>query len=128
MQGLVVQEAPNEVCADNMPDPPAINFEDENGQNDDRALQEACRSLDRLQWDDNDVKFFFAQAEIKMAAVGCKKQYTKFQVLSSIIPPKVVNEVKDLMCMQETEFTNNNAYKILKNEILQFSDPNRTKQ
>ena len=58
--------------------PPAImeNFEDENGVDDRGALQEACRSLERYQWDDNDIPFFFGQIEIKMAAVGVKKNFT----------------------------------------------------
>ena len=105
----------------NMPD--IVNFEDENGTDDNRALQEATRALDKLQWNDCDVPFFFAQAEIKMGSVGAKKQFTKFQVLSSILPPKVIEEVKDLLCLQETEFTDNDAYKQLKTEVLRIFGP-----
>ena len=103
--------------------PDVIPFETENGVDDARALQEACGNLKLLQWDDADVKFFFQQAEIKMAAVGTKKQYTKFQVLSTIIPKKVQDEVKDILVMSEAEFTNNDAYKQLKDAIMEIFGP-----
>ena len=39
-----------------------IAFEDEDGADDARALQEACRNVERLEWDDNDVAFFFSRS------------------------------------------------------------------
>ena len=63
---------------DTMPDNDVvIDFEDENGADDAKALQEACRSLERFQWDQEDLSFTFNQLEIKMSSVGVKKQYTK---------------------------------------------------
>ena len=104
--------------------PPAVvAFESENGTDDAKALQEALRYLDRLEWSDTDVKFFFQKAEIKMSAVGVKKQYTKFQVLSSIIPNKIQEEVKGLLVKVETDFPDNNAYLLLKTEILRIFGP-----
>ena len=85
-----------------MPNP--VPFESANGVDDAGALKDALRSLDRLEWDDNDVKFFFQQAEIKMDASGVKKQYTKFQVLSSIIPKKVQDEVKSFVFLKKWGF------------------------
>ena len=41
-------------------------FEDENGVDDAGALKEACTSLQRLEWDDNDLGFFFNKAETRM--------------------------------------------------------------
>ena len=58
-----------------------------------------------------------------MAAVGIKKQFTKFQVLSQILPPNVIEEVMPLLKKQETDFTNNNAYKLLKTRILKIFGP-----
>ena len=107
----------------NMPNEAIVAFEDEDGQNDDRALQEACSSLSRLQWDKDDLLFHFGQIEIKMAAVGVKKNFTKFQVLSTIIPKEVIDEVKPLLRMNETEFPNKDAYKQLKTEILRIFGP-----
>ena len=55
-----------------------------------------------------------------MSAAGVKKQFTKFQVLSTIIPKNVIDEVKPLLRKQETEFTENDSYKQLKTEILRI--------
>ena len=103
--------------------PDIVPFESANGTDDAGALKEALRGLDRLEWDANDVKFFFQQAEIKMDAAGVKKQYTKFQVLSSIIPKVVQDEVKSFVVMAENEFPNKDAYKVLKQEILRIFGP-----
>ena len=113
-----------------LPDPPLIvaavmtNFEDENADDGDaQALREACRNLERLVWDGNDVPFFFAQAEIKMRSVGVKKQYTKFSALASVLPKHVIDEVKEMVIMQESEFEQNNSYKLLKTEVLRIFGP-----
>ena len=65
--------------------------------------------MSRLQWDKDDLLFHFGQIEIKMAAVGVKKNFTKFQVLATIIPKDVMDEVKPLLRMTETEFPNKDA-------------------
>ena len=54
-----------------------VDFEDQNEADDAKALQEACRNLDRFEWDQNDLTFTFNQIETQMAAVGVKKQFTK---------------------------------------------------
>ena len=36
----------------------ATPFESENGTDDANALQNACRAMEKLEWDDNDVEFF----------------------------------------------------------------------
>ena len=88
--------------------PIMVNFEDENGVDDDRALQEATRVLRSYEWDACDLNFYFGQVEIKMASVGVKKQFTKFQALSTILPRNVIEEIKPLLSLQESEFENNN--------------------
>ena len=100
-----------------------VPFEDENGIDDNRALQEACRNVERVEWDENDVAFFFSKVEIKMSAVGVKKQYTKFQVLSTVLPKKVEDQVKPLLIKTEAQFPQQNAYKTLKTEILRIFGP-----
>ena len=72
-----------------MPNQAIVAFEDEDGADEAGALREACRNVEKIEWDDNDVAFFFSKVEIKMSAVGVKKQYTKFQVLSTVLPKKV---------------------------------------
>ena len=100
-----------------------VNFEDENGEDAAKALQEACANVNKDLWDPKDLHFFFNQIEIKMAAVGVKKQYTKFQVLSTVLPKKVIEQVKSLLRKKETEFPANNSYKLLKERILSIFGP-----
>ena len=114
-EGTLDEEVSSDILEDsdtsaNMPNEAIVAFEDEDGQNDDRALQEACSSLSRLQWDKDDLLFHFGQIEIKMAAVGVKKNFTKFQVLSEIAPQRIQNEVKSLLSMAENEFPENDSY------------------
>ena len=102
---------------------PIVNFEDEDGVDDARALQEACSQLVKHEWDEDDLDFFFNQAEIVMQSVGVKKNYTKFQVLSRILPKKVINEVKPLLRKKETDYPDKNAYRKLKDEVLRIFGP-----
>ena len=106
-----------------MPEAAIVNFEDEDAVDDAQALQNACRNLDRFNWDPLNLKFTFQKLEIKMSAVGVKKQYTKFQVLSTVIPKEVEDEVQAILTCQEAEFPNKNAYKLLKKEILRIFGP-----
>ena len=105
-----------------MPDP-VVDFEDENGEDVAGALKEALQSAVKLEWDDKDIPFFFQRLEIILEASGAKKQYTKFQVLSNILPKKVQDEVKSLLIKKATEFPHNNAYKLLKTEVLRVFGP-----
>ena len=100
-----------------------VEFEDENGVDEPGALKEACRNAASVEWDDEDIRFFFNQVEIKMAAVGVKKNFTKLQVLSTVIPKRVQDEVKELLSIKATEFPNNDGYKQLKHEILRIFGP-----
>ena len=90
-------EGVGSVEVSNMPDPVVVAFEDENGADEARALQEACRQLEKFEFDLSDLDFTFNQAEIKMSAVGVKKQYTKLQALSTILPKQVIDQVKKLL-------------------------------
>ena len=58
-----------------------------------------------------------------MSAVGVRKQYTKFQVLSTILPKKVEDEMKALLVKSEAEFPAKDAYKQLKTEVLRIFGP-----
>ena len=78
VQGLVagdVEEPENQ--NPNMPDGDEIvAFEDENGEDSPKALQEARSALARFEWDDSDILFSFNKIEIEMAAVGVKKNFS----------------------------------------------------
>ena len=112
-------------AAANMPNPapPVVVFEDEDGVDEAGALKEACQNLAKYEWSDDDLLFYFNQIEIKMSAAGVKKNFTKFQVLSTIIPAKVMNQVKSLLRKGENEFPNKDAYKQLKQKILRIFGP-----
>ena len=103
------------------PQPVMATFEEENGRDSANALQDACRTLQNYAWQPEDLLFYFGQVEIKMAAAGVKKQFTKFQVLSTIIPQNVIEEVKPFLRRSEADYVNNDSYKLLKKEILSFS-------
>ena len=127
--GLIVQKPQSEDC---QAPPPALddedvimasNFEDENENDTAGAFEQACRNLKGYEWAPDDLKFYFNQIEIKMRAVGLKKQFSKLQVLSTILPKQVTDEVKPILSKQETEFTENNSYKLLKEEILRIFGP-----
>ena len=105
---------------------PIVAFEDENGVDEPRALQEACSNLKNFVWDNSDLAFTMNQVEIKMSAVGVKKQYTKLQVLSNVLPKEVIDQVKPFLRKTEVEYPNADAYKLLKNEIKRIFGPKPT--
>ena len=123
VEGLVVGEAENLKANQQPPVAPVMTFEDENGVDEPKALTDALRQLSNYQWTPDDLLFYFGQVEIKMAANGVKKQFTKLQVLSSILPPHVIEEVKPILRLTEAQFPNNDAYKQLKTEILSIFGP-----
>ena len=95
-------------------------FEDENGVDDDKALATALRIIQNFEWKPNEVNFYFNQLEIKMTTAGVKKNWTKFQVLTTALPTVVQDEVKSILQKGETDFPNNDAYKVLKTKILKI--------
>ena len=98
-------------------------FEDENGTDGDNALGNALKNLEKLDWNANDLPFFFNRVEVRMKIAKVEKNYTKFQVLSEILPPKVQDQVKSLLRKGEGDFPNNDAYKQLKTQILKIFGP-----
>ena len=100
-----------------------VDYDSENGTDTAGALQAACVNLKGYEFSALDLKFYFNQVEIRMQANGVKKQWTKFQVLSTILPVHVVEEVKKIMSKRESEFPENNSYLKLKTEILRIFAP-----
>ena len=100
-----------------------VPFESEDGADDASAFQDACRNLSRFTWDQEDIEFTFAQIETKMASVGVKKNFTKFQILTTLIPKVVTDAVKPLLRKKETDFPQKDSYKQLKDRILTIFGP-----
>ena len=103
---------------------PTVNYDahhaDDEGEN---AMEKAISSLKNHPWMEEDLKFYFSRVEVKMKAAGVKSNFTKLQVLSTIIPAKVMTELKSLLSKQESEFTNKDGYLQAKTKILQIFGP-----
>ena len=95
-------------------------FEDENAADGADALNKAIQGLRNFVYDPQDLKFTFQQLEIKMKAAGVRKNFTKLQTLTTILPKEVIDEIKNLLRKEETEFENNDAYKQAKHKILEI--------
>ena len=80
------------------------NFEDENGTDDAGAMKDAVSQLQRKEWESDDLLFYFQQIEIIMQTAGVKKNFTKFQILVTLLPKKVQDQVKVLREIGEKVF------------------------
>ena len=58
------------------------------------AMEKAVNMLRNFPWSNDDLHFYFAQVEVKMKQSGVKSNFTKLQVLSTILPPKAINSIK----------------------------------
>ena len=101
-----------------------VNFDLQTGEDDDGALEKACHNLKGYAFNENDLKFFFQQVELKMRKVGVKNSFTKLLVLTSILPERVIDEVKPILRKEEDEFEENQKpYKVLKDQIVKIFKP-----
>ena len=68
---------------------PTVNYDahhaDYKGEN---AMEKAISSLKNHPWMEEDLKFYFSRVEVKMKAAGVKSNFTKLQVLSTMISQK----------------------------------------
>lgn len=87
------------------------------------AMDKAINSLKNFAWLETELKFWFAQIEVRMKSAGVKSNFTKLQVLSTILPPKVIVELKNILQKQESEFPKKDAYLQAKTEILRTFGP-----
>ena len=100
-----------------------VNYDEANGTDAAGALKDGIQQLKSLEWDKDDLGFIFNQIEIRMETSGIKKQWSKLQALTTILPKYVIDELKPLLCMRESEFEQNNAYHLVKTEILRIFGP-----
>ena len=89
----------------------------------DGAMDKAIATLKNFHWMEEDLKFYFAQVEVKMKAAGVKSNFTKLQVLSTLLPKKVIEEIKHILSKQESEFVKKDAYLQAKKEIIRTFGP-----
>ena len=99
------------------------NYDEETGVDSANALENACRALKGYEFGQLDLDFYFHQVELQLRTNGVKKSYTKFLVLTSILPSKVRDQVKPLLRKQESDYEGQMPYKVLKDKILQIFRP-----
>ena len=95
--------AGNKVLADNplaiMPDFDALN------ENDGDKAQELARSI-KVDFDPNDVRYWFSELEGEMTMATVKSQWLKRTVLQRNLPKKQKEDVKALLTLSQTEAGN----------------------
>ena len=112
----------NDDSSENMA--PTVNYDAAHADDEvDTAMDKAIGSVKNIHWMEEDLKFYFSQIEVKMKAAGVKSNFTKLQVLSTILPKKVVEEIKNILARQESKFTRKDAYLQAKTEILRTFGP-----
>ena len=90
------------------------------------AMEKAVNALKNKVWNEQDLAFYFSQVEIKMKSAGVKSNFTKLQVLSTILPQKVEDTIKNLLKKQESEFTNKDGYLQAKKKIIRIFGPHES--
>ena len=89
----------------------------------DNCLENGIRALRGYEFDEQDLRFYFQQCELRMQEAGIKKNYTKFQVMVAILPKRVIDQIKPLLRKEETEL-GATPYKTLKDQLLKrFGQP-----
>ena len=100
-----------------------VNYDQEDGVDEANAMQSAVAAVKHIKWDQNDLPFFFKQVEIKMKSNGVKKNFTKLEVLTTILPPRVTDEIKPILRKEENEFPNKDAYHQAKKLVMRVFTP-----
>ena len=136
-QQLLVPDPPldNEEVAEaggeNQPQPeqptvnmPATNYDAQHADDEAaNAMEKAVNVLKNFPWTQDDIAFYFSQVEVKMKTAGVKSNFTKLQVLSTILPPKAIHAIKNILKKQETEFPNKDAYLQAKQKLTRVFGP-----
>ena len=100
-----------------------VDYEAEDGVDGANALEKAINALRNVTYEQNDLNFFFNQVEIKLQTNGVKKQWSKLQALTTVLPKEVIDELKPLLSKKESQFPDRDAYLKLKTEILRIFSP-----
>ena len=99
------------------------NYDALDGVDDDKAMQNATAALRNFKFMADDLTFFFQQLEIKMKSNGVKKNFTKLELLTQVLPVHVINGIKPILRRQEDEFPAKDAYLQAKKEVMRLFGP-----
>ena len=102
-----------------MPDE-AVDFEDENAQDGDKAI-EYSRTL-KMDYNQDSIEFWFTQLENEMFTCGIKSQWMKRCILVKNLPPQVQSDVMSLLILKKSEAPDD-IYKQVKLELLRIHAP-----
>ena len=104
------------------PQPPIMaDFETDNGT-DASDVTAALREI-KVHFDEADIEFFFTQFEMMMENAGVKSQWTKRCQLYRFLPPRIVNEMKDILNKKKTDAGAATIYKTMKARLTQQFGP-----
>jgi len=98
----------------------AVDFEDENARDGDKAI-EYSRSL-KIDLDPGEIEFWFTQIENEMFTCGIKSQWMKRCVLVKNLPAKLQSDVKSLLVLKQSAAPVD-IYKKVKAELLRIHAP-----
>ena len=96
------------------------NYDAEDKDDKDKA-QELARSV-KIEFDPNNIKFWFAQLEDEMEMAGIGKQWLKKSVLQRNLPTKIKEDVMGFLQLQKAE-AGAHIYLDIKNELIRIYAP-----
>ena len=97
-----------------------VDFEDENGVDGAKALENS-RTL-KMEFNYEEVEFWFTQIENEMYACEVKSQWLKRSILVRNLPTKIQNDVKSLLVLSKT-LAPADIYKKIKREVMRIHAP-----
>ena len=103
---------------------PVVNmpaFQDENGV-DDADYYKKLSAVKNRQFNKNEVQFWFTSFETSLKHIGVKSQWSKREVLHSLLQDEVQVAVKQIL-KKDQESAGNTPYKTLKLELLKLYAP-----
>ena len=110
----------NESDEDSMAGDDVVDFDQENGQDGDKAQSEG-RSI-KVEFEPNDIKFWFSQLEDEMLMASVKSQWLKKTILQRNLPNKQKEDVKAYLTLSKTE-AGGDIYFRIKQEIVRIYAP-----
>ena len=100
--------------------PPTVNYDQANTDNGEKA-QDLARSV-KVEFEPNDILFWFSQLEAEMLMATIGKQWLKKTVLQRNLPNKQKEDVKAYLILSETDAGNKIYYEI-KQELIRMYAP-----
>ena len=97
-----------------------VDFDAENKEDGDKA-QEQARHI-KMEFEVNDIKFWFSQLENEMLMTSINSQWLKKSVLQRNLPNKQKEDVKDLLTLPKSE-AGNSIYLDIKTELIRIYAP-----